>query len=427
LIKKSAYLIRNELILLIFHPERLVDVAAGESALLDQDRQPQVSEIESLYRDMFDHAIWGIFQTTEDGRYITANPALARIYGYDTPAELLAALTDISRQLYVDPRRRDQFIHLMQQNGRLSAFESQVYRSDGAVIWIAESCREVRTSGGSLLYYEGTVEEITARKHAEHELLAAKEAAEAANRAKSDFLAAISHELRTPLNAVIGFAEIIRGELLGPVGTPEYRDYADDIHESGRHLLELISDILDFIAAESGNLRIELAEVDLDDLARRTIRMLQSQADQRQLAVTFWPGAAAAVVVGDERRLLQILLNLVGNALKFTPSPGRVDVAIDDTDAATIAITVRDTGIGIAESDIERVRQPFQQVDGKLARKHEGTGLGLTICDRLVRLHGGSLTLESAVGAGTTVRATLPRHAPRAPGDDPDTAAPGAT
>jgi PAS domain S-box-containing protein len=382
--------------------------------LFDHTYEPPASETERLYRDMFDHAVWGIFQTTADGRYITANRALARIYGYETPAELLSALTDISQQLYIDPRRRDQFTSLMQQNGRVAAFESQVYRSDGAVIWIAESCREVRTSSGLLLYYEGTVEEITDRKRTEQELLAAKETAEAASHAKSDFLATMSHELRTPLNAVIGFAEIIRGELLGPVGTPEYRDCANDIHESGRHLLALISDILDFVKAESGNLRIDVDEVDLDDLARRTVRLLRPQADQRQVSLMFRPGAAEAIVTGDERRLHQILLNLVGNALKFTPARGIVEIAIEEQNAEAVVIAVRDTGIGIAESDLERVRQPFQQVDGTLARRHEGAGLGLAICDRLVRLHGGSLSLVSTIGTGTTARVTLPRQPPRA-------------
>jgi PAS domain S-box-containing protein len=377
--------------------------------LFDRTGESSAAETERRYRGIFDHAIWGIFQTTADGRYLTANPALARIYGYDTPAELLAALTDISRQLYVDPLRRDEFTSLMQQNGRLSGFESQVYRRDGAVIWISESCREVRNDSGALLYYEGTVEEISARKHTEQELLAAKETAEAASRAKTDFLATISHELRTPLNAIIGFAEIIRGELLGSVGVPEYRDYANDIHESGRHLLAVISDILDFVTAESGDLKMAVDDVDLAALARRTVRLLHEQAEQRQVGLTFQPGAGEAIVRGDERRLNQILLNLVGNALKFTPARGSVEVAIEENGSDSLAIAVRDTGIGIAEGDIERVRQPFQQVDGTLARRHEGTGLGLAICDRLVRLHGGSLSLASTIGKGTTVRVVLPR------------------
>jgi PAS domain S-box-containing protein len=377
--------------------------------LFDRTGESSAAETERRYRGIFDHAIWGIFQTTADGRYLTANPALARIYGYDTPEELLAALTDISRQLYVDPLRRDEFTSLMQQNGRLSGFESQVYRRDGAVIWISESCREVRNDSGALLYYEGTVEEISARKHTEQELLAAKETAEAASRAKTDFLATISHELRTPLNAIIGFAEIIRGELLGSVGVPEYRDYANDIHESGRHLLAVISDILDFVTAEGGDLKMVVDDVDLAALGRRTVRLLHEQAEQRQVGLTFQPGAGEAIVRGDERRLNQILLNLVGNALKFTPARGSVDVAIEEDGSDSLAIAVRDTGIGIAEDDIERVRQPFQQVDGTLARQHEGTGLGLAICDRLVRLHGGSLSLASTIGKGTTVRVVLPR------------------
>ena len=379
------------------------DVAAGDA----EAPTPGVPVREAhFYRSIFEHSVWGIFQSTSDGFYLTANPALARIYGYDSAQELLAALTDIGRQLYVDPGRRDEFVRLMRRHGVIAGFESQVYRRDGSIIWISESCREVRGLDGDFVYYEGMVEEITARKAAEEELRAAKEQAEAASRAKTDFLATMSHELRTPLNAVIGFAEMIRDEAQGPIGTQVYRDYASDIWRSGRHLLSVISDILDFVLVESGALKLQIDEFDLAELVRGTVKLLQPQAQTVGLAL-HCTVPDRAIARGDERRLRQVLLNLLGNAVKFTPSDGSVEVTLA-ADGGAHVIAISDTGIGIPAADLARVREPFQQADSRLNRQYEGTGLGLAICDRLVRLHGGTLDIASAIGRGTRITVTLP-------------------
>jgi PAS domain S-box-containing protein len=202
-------------------------------------------EAEHRYRDIFENCAWGVFQTTLAGRYLRANTALAHIYGYDSPGALLLALTDIGAQLYVHPRRRDEFRRVMRERRVVTNFESEVHRRDGSVIWITETCREVRSSTGKLLYYEGTVEDITERKRAEIELRRAKETAEAANHAKSEFLAVMSHELRTPLNAIIGFGDIIHRQMLGPDAAARYVEYAGDIQRSGQRLLGVINDILD--------------------------------------------------------------------------------------------------------------------------------------------------------------------------------------
>lgn len=197
-----------------------------------------------LYHGMFDSAVWGMFRTTPQGHYLAANPALARIYGYESPAAMMTAVTDIGRQLYVDPTRRAAFVRQMRETGAVSGFKSEVRRCDGSTIWISECCREVRDGGDALICFEGSVEEITARKRAELELFAAKEQAEAASKAKSTFLANMSHGLRTPLNAVPGFAEILAEEPFGPRGDRRYTNYARDIHISGKHLLDVINDIL---------------------------------------------------------------------------------------------------------------------------------------------------------------------------------------
>ncbi|HUD50094.1 PAS domain-containing sensor histidine kinase [Parvibaculum sp.] len=361
-----------------------------------------------VYRGMFEHAIWGIFQTTPDGHYLAANPALARIYGHDTPASMLGALTDIGRQLYVDPHRRDEFVRLMRETGVVSGFESQVYRRDGEVIWISESCREVRSSQGALLYYEGTVEDITVRKHAERDLQAAKEQAEAASRAKSAFLANMSHELRTPLNAILGFAQILRDEILGPMGEPKYREYAGDIYGSGKHLLDVINDILDLTKIEGGHLNLDEQEVDVGNVFSACERLVAESARSAQVDLRVTSPREPMVLSVDPTRLTQILLNLLSNAIKFTPEGNRVALSMSRGENGDCLISVTDTGIGMTAEEIVQALQPFQQIDNSLARRYEGTGLGLTLTKLLTELHGGSLALESERGRGTRVTVCLP-------------------
>lgn len=235
-----------------------------------------------------------------------------------------------------------------------------------------------------------------------------KEAAEAANRAKTDFLATMSHELRTPLNAVIGFSEIMGSELHGPLGHESYRSYAKDICDSGKHLLEIINDILDITKAELGT--IELAEevVDCRDLLIATCRLLRPRIDKAGLTLTLSIPDDLPKLRADSRKLKQIVLNLLTNAVKFTPAGGQLDVSAAADRRSGLTITVRDTGIGIAKADLPRVVQPFVQVDSSLSRRHEGTGLGLPLVVIMMRQHGGALHIDSELGKGTTASATFP-------------------
>ncbi|MES1989862.1 MAG: PAS domain-containing sensor histidine kinase [Pseudomonadota bacterium] len=367
----------------------------------------KASEEADLYRGMFENAIWGIFQTTEDGHYLAANRALAEIYGYASRDEMLDALTDIGRQLYVDPRRRDDFVRMMRESGHVSSFESQVYRHDGEIIWISESCREVRNASGALLYFEGTVEDITIRKNAERELQAAKEQAEAASRAKSAFLANMSHELRTPLNAILGFSEILRDELLGPLGDKRYCEYAGDILSSGQHLLNVINDILDLTKIEAGHLDLDEQPVDVVGIMAACERYVAEAAGHAGIALVIETPPDEVTLTADPTRLKQILLNLLSNAVKFTPS-GSVTLSAVAGAGGGFCFTVKDTGIGMSEENLVKAMLPFQQIDTSLARRYEGTGLGLTLTKSLVEMHGGTLELTSAPGQGTTVRVHLP-------------------
>jgi signal transduction histidine kinase len=239
------------------------------------------------------------------------------------------------------------------------------------------------------------------------ELNIAKAAADDANRAKSEFLAGMSHELRTPLNAILGFSEIIKDELFGPVGQHQYADYANDVHKSGQHLLDLINDVLDLSKIQAGKVELREAEVDLSRLVRDAISFTRERARKGGVSLSFDDNASGPVLLADRRLLTQILLNLLSNAIKFTPSGGTV-TARTFSDARGIGFSVEDTGIGMSPDDIVKAMSPYGQIDSKVARKHQGTGLGLPISQSLAALHGGNLVVESTPGRGTIITLVLP-------------------
>lgn len=232
-------------------------------------------------------------------------------------------------------------------------------------------------------------------------------AADAANKTKSQFLAAMSHELRTPLNAVIGFSEIMEVETFGPLGSPKYKQYAHDIHSSGSHLLSLINDILDLSRLDAGQADLKDDSVDMGALAVETLRMVATQAKAAGVTLVNEISPALPVVTADNRRICQVLLNLLSNAVKFTPAGGTVSVRCVQ-DARGLVTSVTDTGIGIAPENIARAFERFGQVDSTLARKYEGSGLGLPLARELIELHGGTLTLESILNEGTIATFVLP-------------------
>jgi signal transduction histidine kinase len=234
------------------------------------------------------------------------------------------------------------------------------------------------------------------------------DAAEGANRAKSAFLAHVSHELRTPLNAIIGFSEILRAEPQGPLGSDRYRDYVGDIHSSGNHLLKLVNDLLDMAKAEAGRLEIREDVVDMQEVVQACAALLAPFCKSAGVELWLKVNAADRCLRGDEVRLRQILLNLLNNAVKFTPSGGRVSLVVGWNEDNALEIEVSDTGIGIAPDDLGKVLQPFGQAGDIMTRKHQGTGLGLPLTKALVELHGGVLQISSALGQGTTVHIDFP-------------------
>jgi signal transduction histidine kinase len=238
--------------------------------------------------------------------------------------------------------------------------------------------------------------------------------AQTADRAKSEFLANMSHELRTPLNAIIGFSEILKGEVLGPLGGAKYQQYAEDIHGSGRHLLEIINDILDLSRIEAGHMELNETMVAPAAVIAACNTLVRQRAEAAQLDLTIEQDPSLPRLRADERVLKQVLLNLLSNAIKFTAPGGLVRLRTERAPDGGFRVIVADTGIGIAPADIPRVLMPFGQVDGSLARSYEGTGLGLPLAKSLIELHGGRLDVASELGRGTTITVSLPAERFRA-------------
>ncbi len=235
-----------------------------------------------------------------------------------------------------------------------------------------------------------------------------KREAETASRAKSEFLASMSHELRTPLNAIIGFSEMLKAEMLGPLGIDRYREYAHDIHGSGQHLLGIINDILDLAKAEANALELHEEVIPVDQLLEDVLRMLRPNVAKAGLRLALEPPKAPIELYADRRYLRQILINMLSNAVKFTERGGEIVLSADLDASGDCVFRCSDSGIGIAEDDLEQVLRPFVQVANVYTRDHGGTGLGLPLVKKLTELHGGELHLESRLGVGTTVTIRLP-------------------
>lgn len=482
-----------------------------------------LQKTERRYRSIFENSREGIFQTMPNGNYITVNPALAYMYGYNSPADLIDNLGNVNRGLYVDQNRRKKFIEIIERDGSVMGFISQIKTKTGKRVWISENVHRVCDDQGQLLYYEGTVQDITAQKRTEailqRQLLAfevvsegiailtnqkfiyvnpahlelfgyrntddmlakplnlfyppeenqhfaqevfpilesqghwqgeaiamrqdgslfveelsltladngdwvcicrdiserkkmqdnlekSRHEAEVANRTKSKFLANMSHELRTPLNAIYGFSQLLHRDTSLSSNS---REYAETIHQSSTHLLGLINDILDMSKIEAGLVNIVTHNFDLHKLLDMIAAMFKLKVDSTAVSLAFLcQQTVPRFVVTDENKLRQVLINLVGNAVKFT-TMGYIHVNVSATgqtlstpeSPVSLHFSVEDSGPGITKEELDSLFKPFvQTATGRDLQ--QGTGLGLSISQKFVELMGGKLTVESTVGQGTT-------------------------
>ena len=377
-------------------------------------REEALRKSEAQFRVAFDAAPIGMAIIDIDGRYRRVNPALCQLFGYSESELNGRPFLDITHPSYRKVAET-RFERLCAGEVESVETEKRYIAKDGRIVHALTRVGVIRDASDRPVQMLTQIIDITARKASEDELIAAKEQAELANRSKSEFLANMSHELRTPLNAIIGFSEIVAGELFGPIGATRYVEYARDIHTSGIHLLSIISDILDLSKIEAGRRELTESAIDLHEAAESALRLVRGRAENS--GVRLVNGIArngAPHLVADERAVKQILLNLLSNAVKFTPDGGRVAVAAELRDDGSLAVSVDDTGIGIAPENIPRALAPFSQVDSTLTRRYEGTGLGLPLVKSLIELHDGTLEIDSEEGKGTLATVVFPAQRVRA-------------
>lgn len=353
-----------------------------------------------MYHNIFENSIMGIYRSIPGGRYLSVNPAFARLFGYDSPEELIASVTDIGHQFYVNPEDRDMAIKTLLEQGFLEGHELEVRRRDGTTFWVSMNTMLAQDENGT--HYDGTVQDITKRRRAEEMLVAAKEAAEAATNTKSEFLANMSHEIRTPMNAVIGMTGLLINENLNA----EQRDCVNTIRSSGEVMLEIINDLLDLSKIDGGMMELERQPFTLQDCIDEAIDLVAVNATVKDLKLGYSvEDGTPLMIIGDPARLRQILVNLLSNAVKFTEK-GEVSVSLSSTElkgnSYDIHFAIKDTGIGIPQDKADRLFQPFSQVDASMARKYGGTGLGLAISKKLVEMMDGRIWAESEAGKGST-------------------------
>ena len=389
----------------------------------------QAQAAESRLRDGIESVSDAFVLFDKQGRMLLCNQAFQDAFGFEPGMVRKGALKDELNRIAALAIKAEH----PAAGGRAGAREVELY--DGRWLQLVE---RFTSDGGSVV----SAADITAIKRQEAErqkasdnlramvdqleasqeklsLLARKyevamTRAEAANQAKSEFLANMSHELRTPLNAINGFSEIMAAEMFGPLGDPKYKGYAADIHKSGQHLLSLINDILDMAKIEAGKMTLHYEEVSLKEVCDDAVRLMRGKAQEAGLTLTVEAPGDLPEIEADHRGCKQVMLNLISNAIKFTPEGGSITVRLAPLGAERVRVAVTDTGIGIAADDLARLARPFEQVEGQHSKTTQGTGLGLALTKSLIEMHGGTLHMESQPGDGTTVSFDLPIRRPSA-------------
>lgn len=344
-----------------------------------------------------------------NGHITFASPALVKTFGHK-PQEFDYA--DWLKFVHPDDIEAAFQMIVTPLPGQSFTATFRVRHSNGAYVWIESTIRGVYSPAGEFLHILSVSRDVTIRMQHELEVRAARERAESASKAKSRFLANMSHELRTPLNAVIGFTDMMRQRTFGPLGNEKYEEYATLIYDSGQLLLDLISDLLDMAKIEAGKLELNIETVDFNGTIEDSARLLRDRAEESGLELCIALPREPLFVSADKRAVKQIMLNLLSNAIKFTPAGGNIDVAVTVSDSFA-TILVADTGIGIAAADLERLGNPFEQVNGDPMLAKSGSGLGLALVRALTEKHGGTLRIDSEEGVGTQVRVSFPIDASR--------------
>ncbi len=386
---------------------------------LSEVRRTDVREREERFRDFAASSSDWFWEMDENLRFCFFSNLYTSVTGV-APDKLLGKTREETGIPNVDPLVWAQHLSDLHAHRPFRNFVHPRRRPDGKTVWLSINGNPVFDQNGNFRGYRGTGRDITEQMATQEALRTAKEGAEAANRTKSEFLANVSHELRTPLNAVIGFSELMLASAELPGANPQHRGYLEDIHNSGLHLLSLINDILDLSKIEAGADELEEEGVDVAETASAVLRVVCQRAEKSGVAIDQGNSGPLPLLRADERKLKQVLLNLLANAIKFTPAGGKVDFNIWCNQDDGYVFQIADNGIGMAKEDIPTAFHQFGQIDSALNRKYEGTGLGLPLTKALVELHDGELDLQSRLGEGTTVTIRLPAWRILAPQESRD-------
>ena len=387
--------------------EKRLYYAVGRDITRRKQAEKALEQEQNLLQTFMDNTPDHIYFKDKASRFIRINKAMTKLFQL---ADMKDAIGKTDAEFFTDEHANQAYTdeqEVMRSGAPMKAKEEKETWPGGQETWVSTTKAPLFDKSGKIIGTFGISRDITERVRAQAELQAAKETAEYADRAKSDFLANMSHELRTPLNAIIGFAEILRDEIIGPI-RPEQRELVVDIHTSGRHLLNMINDILDLSKIEAGTMDLDFETFSIADTMEEVNTIVNALASKKQIQLT-QEFDSDITVTADKTKFKQILYNLLSNGVKFTNDGGRVTTKVEISDNSLL-IRVIDTGVGISPVDQGMLFQAFTQVDASKARAHEGTGLGLALTKRLVELHGGKIWVESTVGEGSTFSFTLPLH-----------------
>ena len=384
---------------------------------------------EERFRKIFEEGPLGMSLMSLNGRFLKANTALCQMLGYSQSDLLALTFNELSHP--EDIGRHQALIHeLFLQKKNNQNIEQRYITKGGQILWVNLTCSIIYDTNEAALYGLAMLEDITARKEAQDALAAerallAKRIEERtselslanaklarAMRLKDEFLANMSHELRTPLNAILGMSEVLRLNVYGTLNADQL-EALEHIESGGHHLLALINDILDLSKIEAGQMELRVGPIVISDICQASLLFIKQAAQKKNIQVAFSTDNMVQTFEADERRIKQVLVNLLSNAVKFTHPGGQVGLEVKvNLTQELVSFTVWDTGIGIAKQDMTKLFQSFVQIDSRLSRQHEGTGLGLSLSYRLVELHGGGIHLESEVGKGSRFTVSLPLSSP---------------
>ncbi|MBT4638841.1 MAG: PAS domain S-box protein [Deltaproteobacteria bacterium] len=399
------YLSGFGLFVFIFAQSFMLSLRFSNAFTAVETMSEELALAEERYRSVFENAVEGIFIFSPQGRLISANPSCLNIFGYESLETLEQIVTDVNKQLFADLSQRAEALKQLEERDFIKDFEFVCFRKDGTVIDISASVHAVRSEGQEILYLEGIIDDVTQKKSMAR-LKAEKESAETANQFKSEFLANMSHELRTPLHGILGYSSIgvDKAEI---ADRDKLRLYFDQISESGTNLLLLLDDLLDLSKLESGTLEYQLINWKMTDAVLAVVNEFSALTEKKEIAVNIVPTDFDDIAMIDKDKIMQVIRNLISNAVKFTEPKGRIDIGLEN-EGRNIGLFVRDTGLGIPEDELKSVFDKFVQ-SSKTKASDGGTGLGLAICKQIIEGHHGRIWAEKNPEQGATLKFVIPK------------------